>query len=45
LENELPVRRGYQRKTVDEPSSVPLSEIGCKTRLGGLLKHYYRKAA
>jgi putative transposase len=45
LDNELPVRRGYRRKTVDEPSSVPLSEIGCKHRLGGLLKHYYSKAA
>jgi putative transposase len=34
LDNELPVRRGYRRKTVDEPSSVPLSEIGCKQRHG-----------
>jgi putative transposase len=24
---------------------VPLSAIGCQTRLGGLLRHYYRKAA
>lgn len=23
---------------------VPLSRIGCRNRLGGLLKHYYRKA-
>jgi putative transposase len=45
LDNVVPVRKGYQRKTTDEPSSVPLSAIGCTTRLGGLLKHYYRKAA
>jgi hypothetical protein len=45
LENERPVRKGYQRKTVDEPSTVPLSMISCKNRLGGLLKHYHRKAA
>jgi hypothetical protein len=37
--------RSIRRTTVDEPSSVPLSEIGCKQQLGGLLKHYYRKAA
>jgi hypothetical protein len=24
---------------------LPLSQIGCRTRLDGLLKHYYRKAA
>jgi putative transposase len=45
LENERPVRKGYRRKTTDEPSTVPLSAIGCKKRLGGLLKHYHRKAA
>jgi hypothetical protein len=45
LDNERPVRKGYQRKTADEPSSVSPSAIGCKRRLGGLLKHYYRKAA
>jgi putative transposase len=45
LENQVPVRKGYRRKTADPPSSVPLSTIGCQTRLGGLLKHYYRKAA
>jgi len=27
------------------PAIVPLTEIRCETRLGGLLKHYYRKAA
>jgi putative transposase len=24
---------------------VPLSQIACRERLGGLLKHYYRRAA
>ncbi|HEX5106396.1 MAG TPA: integrase core domain-containing protein, partial [Pirellulaceae bacterium] len=24
---------------------VPLSEVRCQERLGGLIKHYYRKAA
>ena len=27
------------------PKVIPLSEIRCERRLGGLLKHYYRKAA
>jgi putative transposase len=26
------------------PATIPLSEIRCEQRLGGLLKHYYRKA-
>lgn len=35
-----------KRKT-DEPAPdvVPVSQIACRERLGGLLKHYYRKAA
>jgi len=31
-------------KPPDEPT-IALSEIHCKRRLGGLLKHYYRQAA
>ena len=32
-------------KDAEEPEVVRLSEIRCKKRLGGVLKHYYRKAA
>jgi hypothetical protein len=31
-------------KKADEPDGVRLSDIRCKKRLGGLLKHYYRKS-
>jgi putative transposase len=33
--------------TDDEPASLPLDlpQIKCETRLGGLLRHYYRDAA
>ncbi len=36
-----------KRKTKDTPPPevVPISQIACHERLGGLLKHYYRKAA
>jgi putative transposase len=36
-----------KRKTKDKspPDVVPISQIECRQRLGGLLKHYYRKAA
>jgi hypothetical protein len=44
-DNAAPARKGRKVKTSDEPDTVPLSAIGCKTQLGGLLKHYYRKAA
>jgi putative transposase len=49
MENELllpakgPRRKG--KKDEPPPDTLPLSQIGCRTRLGGLLKHYYRKAA
>ncbi len=42
----LDVRDGKKRakKSKDaEPS--PMSGVGCRQRLGGLLRHYYRKAA
>jgi putative transposase len=50
LENE-PVRkpkrcgRPKQRFGPLDEQIVPISEVRCKERLGGLLKHYYRKAA
>jgi putative transposase len=43
LENELILPAKKKRKR--EADVVPLSEVACKSRLGGLLKHYYRKAA
>jgi putative transposase len=47
-ENELlvPFRRPKKRKLAVLPDEVPKRrEVGCRERLGGLLKHYYRKAA
>jgi putative transposase len=43
LDNELPTLCRKKRKR--QPDLLPLTEIGCHNRLGGLLKHYYRKAA
>jgi putative transposase len=34
-----------EAKKCEEPDVVRLSEIRCKKRLGGMLKHYYRRAA
>ena len=34
-----------KRKQGDAPAVVPVSEVRCRERLGGLLKHYYRQAA
>ena len=50
LENDLivkptPPKSKGKRKASTEPDVVPLSSIRCQTRLGGLLKHYSRKAA
>ena len=50
LENELivkptPPKSKKKRMASAEPDVVPLSSIRCQTRLGGLLKHYSRKAA
>lgn len=45
LENRSVVKKGYRRKTTYDASTLPLGDVACKTRLGGLLKHYYRKAA
>jgi putative transposase len=50
LENEpliRPKKRARPRKktTKDDSEVVPLSQIHCRERLGGLLKHYSRRAA
>ncbi len=46
-ENDLLVARpGRKRKRKPRPNDIlPLTEVRCEQRLGGLLKHYYRKAA
>jgi putative transposase len=44
LENELILPMKGRRKT-NPAEVIPMSNIGCKSRLGGLLNHYYRKAA
>jgi putative transposase len=48
-ENELLVpRRGPDKKRRRVPEAVDrpkLRNVQCRERLGGLLKHYYRKAA
>jgi len=38
-------KNGKQKKDESPPDVVPISHIKCRERLGGLLKHYYRKAA
>ena len=43
-DNDLLVLAGGVEKA-EEPGVVRLSDIRCKKRLGGVLKHYYRKAA
>ena len=43
LDNDLLKPKCRQRKR--QPDLIPLADIGCRTRLGGLLKHYHRKAA
>ncbi len=44
IDNNLPVRKKRRKKPTDE-STISIASIGCKSRLGGLLKHYYRRAA
>ena len=43
LDNEVPKPISKKRKR--QTDLIPLADVGCRTRLGGLLKHYYRKAA
>jgi putative transposase len=44
-ENDLLVPAKTKKKAKAEPETIPLSSVRCKTRLGGLLNHYYLKAA
>jgi putative transposase len=44
IDNNLPVRKKRRKKPPDE-STISTATISCKPRLGGLLKHYYCKAA
>jgi putative transposase len=48
-DNDLLLRRKPRRKKAKrappEDDVLPLSEVRCEQRLGGLLKHYYRRAA
>jgi putative transposase len=43
-ENGLLVTKGRCRQK-RSPATIPFSDVRCEQRLGGLLKHYYRKAA
>ena len=43
-DNDLLVQSEDANKA-KEPEVVRLSEIRCQKRLGGMLNHYYRKAA
>src|SRR4051812_771350 len=43
-ENDLLVVKRRRSKPLP-PKVIPLSEVRCEKRLGGLLRHYYRKAA
>ena len=50
LDNDLlaPLPKARRKKTRPKTGREPtilLRDVGCKTRLGGLLRHYYRKAA
>ncbi len=46
LDNELLLKMSSIDKPPDKnESSNPADPIKCQTRLGGLLKHYYRDAA
>jgi putative transposase len=45
IDNNLPVPKKRRRTKPSVEPTIRLVDVGCKTRLGGLLKHYYRKAA
>ncbi len=40
-----PEKKRNRKKAESPPDVVPVSQIKCRQRLGGLLKHYHRKAA
>ena len=39
------LKKPKRKKGDSPPEVVPFSQIACRERLGGLLKHYYRRAA
>ena len=43
-QNAKPTKAKRKRKEESPPDVIPVSQIECRERLGGLLKHYYRKA-
>jgi putative transposase len=43
--SEPPKKPKGQKASAPPPDVVPIGEIKCRQRLGGLLKHYERKAA
>jgi putative transposase len=45
IDNNLPIPKKRRRKKPPGESTISIASIGCKSRLGGLLKHYHRKAA
>jgi len=40
-----PMKAKRKKKEEPPPDVIPVSQIECRQRLGGLLKHYYRGAA
>jgi putative transposase len=40
-----PAKAKRKKKDDPPPDVIPVSQIDCRQRLGGLLKHYYRKVA
>ena len=45
LENRILSFEREEEQSIDKPHPAVLGCIGCQLELGGLLKHYYRKAA
>jgi hypothetical protein len=40
-----PTRKRRREQKEPPAATIPLAEVRCHQQLGGLLKHYYRKAA
>jgi hypothetical protein len=40
-----PTKGKRKKKDESPPDVIPVSQVQCRQRLGGLLKHYYRKVA
>jgi putative transposase len=46
LDTPPPEPKKSKRKNKEsKPDTVPISQIDCRQRLGGVIKHYYRKAS